>query len=57
MVLRVLAAARSREKGFFEYLWELRLARERFGPTAADFELALQLAFNSAIAKRAKEKP
>ena len=52
MVVRVLAAARSKEKGFYEYLWELKQARERFGPQAADFELALDLAFNAALAKK-----
>lgn len=53
---RVVAAARRREKGYFEYLWELRLARERYGPMAGDFELALELAFAREIAEKAKKK-
>jgi hypothetical protein len=52
----VAAAARYREKGYFEYLDELRAARDGYGKAAADWQLALDLAFAQKEAEKANPK-
>lgn len=42
--------------GYFVYLRELRQAREEFGPYAAEFQVALDLAFAEELAKKNKRK-
>jgi len=44
-IIKIAAAARVRGVGYFEYLRMLRDARKDYGESAADFELALTLAF------------
>lgn len=52
--MQVLIASKARNKGYFEYLYELRLARERFGYSAADYQLALDLEFATRKPKKKK---
>jgi hypothetical protein len=42
--------------GYFVYLRELRQARDEFGPDAADFQVALDLAFADELAKKNRPK-
>jgi hypothetical protein len=56
MFVQAIAIARSRGIGVYEYLWELRLARERFGPQAADMQFALDLSFLEKLNNKARGK-
>jgi hypothetical protein len=59
MVIKVALAAEQRGVGYFEYLRLLRQAREEFGETAGNFELALSLALNrikAEVSERARQR-